>query len=490
MPITPDRVPVILAVGQSIERDTIVSSRDLMERAARAALDEAPAVLDKLERVTVVDVLNDSFEHPASAIARRLGATGVECQSTTVGGNTPQWLVNRTAAEIARGELSAALLVGAEALNSVKKGTVSDDPDADLDPNATDTTIGVDQFGVGPSEIGIKLFAPIYIYPMFEAAMAAEADRTFAEQRTFVSQFMARNTAVAAKHPFAWFPDEATVEELAAVTDDNRLIAEPYTKRLNAIMAVDQGAAVIVTSLQVAQDLGLSDQAIHIWAGADVSDVWFPVERPELHRSPGIAAAGSAVFEAAGVGVDDIGHLDLYSCFPAAVQAGAAALGIALDDPRGLTVTGGLAYFGGPGNNYTMHSIATMAERLRMGGGLGLCTGLGWYTTKHSIGIYGADPAPEGFRFADTTEVQARIDASARPTTLDAAGPATVVASTITYERDGTPSGAPVFADLPDGTRVAAEAAEGVAAGLDRRSLVGTTIDLVGTEPLTYEVTG
>jgi acetyl-CoA C-acetyltransferase len=489
--VDPDHLPVIIGTGQCVERTEVVTSRDLMARAARLAFDDAPGVAARVERVVAVNVLGDEHPRPAGAVARRLGLAGVTCETTVVGGNTPQWLITQMAEQIAAGRQSAVLLVGGEAQASPKRGALEEDIDADLAAaGEPELELGTDRLGFGEAERNIRLWLPIHIYPMFESAMAARAGRSFAEQRRFIAGFMARATSVAAKHPCAWFPTEATPDELATPTDVNRLTAEPYTKRMNAIMAVDQAAALVMTSLGVARDLGLADQAVYVWSGADATDVWFPSQRPELHRSPGIAAAGGAALDAAAVDVDAMDHLDFYSCFPSAVQAGAEALGVALDDPRGLTVTGGLAYFGGPGNNYPMHSVATTVGRLRDGGGLGLCTGLGWFTTKHSVGIYGAQPPPQGFRRGDTTAAQHAIDASERPLALDAEGPATVVAATVTYGRDGAPETAPVFADLADGRRVAALAHPDDLADLAGVSLVGHTVRLVGGEPLSYRVDG
>jgi acetyl-CoA C-acetyltransferase len=484
MSVDPTRVPVIVAAGQAIEREAVVSCIDLMERASLAALDEAPGLASRIERVTTVDVLGDGRKRPASELAARLHVSGAACETTTVGGNTPQWLITRSADDIASGRIDTVLLAGSEAGRSDKRrqGTdaTGDDP--------PDPVVGVDRPGWGPGEAAIRLFLPIHVYPMFESAMAAQAGRSFDEQRRFLGELMAPATAVAAKHPFAWFPVERTPDELSTPTDDNRLVAEPYTKLMNAIMSVDQGAALVLTSLATARDLGLADQAVFVWSGADANDVWLPLQRPELHRSPGIEAAGAASLEAAGLGIDDIDHLDFYSCFPSAVQAGAHGLGVALDDPRGLTVTGGLAYFGGPGNNYPMHAVATMVGRLREGGGRALTTGLGWYITKHSVGIYGSEPPPAGYRRGDTSEAQARIDASEVEVALTAEGTATVEASTVVYDRDGSVAGAPVFARLPDGRRLAAAAHDDqLGPDLAGRSLVGATIEVTG-EPPVYRV--
>lgn len=489
MSMDPDRTPVIIGVGQAVERDDPVTARDLTERAAWRALDDAPGSGRYIQRVTIVNVLGEQFPQPARALARRLSlADDVVCETTVVGGNTPQWLITRTAEAIASGELRCALIAGAEAQASPGRGELPADPDDDLRAGPPEPALGKDALGFGEAERSVRLYLPIHVYPMFESAMAAEAGRSFEEQRRFVSTFMARNTAVAAKHRYAWFPTEASADELATPTPHNRLTAEPYTKRLNAIMKVDQGAAVIVCSLAVATELGLADKAVYVWSGADATEVWCPSQRPDLARSAGIEAAGTAALGAAGVGIDDIDHLDFYSCFPSAVEAGADALGVALDDPRGLTVTGGLAYFGGPGNNYPTHAVATTVELLREGGGRGLCTGLGWFTTKHSIGIYGAEPPPDGFRRGDTSAAQAEIDATELSVTLDASGPARVVASTVIYDRDGGVASAPVFADLPDGRRVAATAHDDDLAGLAGVSLVGAQIELVEREPLRYRV--
>ena len=123
-------------------------------------------------------------------------------------------------------------------------------------------------------------------------------------------------------------------------------------------------------------------------AGADADDHWFLSHRLDFHSSPAIRLAGGSALSLAGAGIDDVAHLDLYSCFPSAVEIAAAELGLADDDPsRPLTVTGGLTFGGGPGNNYGTHAVASMIDALRADpGSLGLVTGVGWYLTKHSIG--------------------------------------------------------------------------------------------------------
>ncbi len=496
-----DRIPVVVAAGQVTSRDTaeIVSALDLAERAARAALDEVPGLAARIDRVSVVNIMSRVGPAPASRLAARLGIEPAVREHTAVGGNTPQWLVNRAAAAIAAGELEATLIAGAEAMRSGRElrnrgeagsaggGGSGDEPDGRTGAGP-DPVVGDDRSGISTAETNAGMVIPSVIYPMFESVIAHRAGRSFAEHRAVLGRIMAPFTEVAAKHPHAWFPEARTPEEIAEPGSDNRMVAEPYTKRMNAVLNVDQGAAVIVCSLAAARAAGVADRAVFVWSGAEANEVWFPTARPDLGASTGIEAAGRAAFEAAGIGPDDLALIDLYSCFPVAVEMGAAALGLALDDPRGLTVTGGLPYFGGPGNNYVTHSIATLTDRLRSEGGIGLATALGWYVTKHAVGIYGAEPPPRGFSRPDTSAAQAAIDATALEVAeaVDDGGvPATVEAATVVHDRTEAVSAAPVIARLDDGRRVAAMCAAPAdeLASLAGVNLVGQRVAVAGSPP-------
>lgn len=505
MAIDEARTPVIAAVAQWTERDELVTNLDLLERVGAAAIAQAGALADRIERVTMVGALvSPAGSRPASEVADRLRLKPARCETTTTGGNTPQWLVTRAAEEIARGDLRATLIGGAEAGRSHRarsKGAAgagsggSDgsggspfnaDRGARNEPDA-DPVVGLGEEGyLSRAEVGAGFIMPTTVYPAFESARAAAAGRTFAEQRSFVAQLMARFTEVASRNPYAWFRDAAAAAELANPSSDNRVICEPYTKRMNAFPYVDQATAIVVCSLALAREAGLGDDAVFILSGADAAEVLLPTARPDLARSAGIAAAGTRALEAAGISIDDVGAFDLYSCFPVAVEMGADALGVAFDDPRGLTVTGGLPYFGGPGNNYASHGIASMVDRLRATGGVGLCTGLGGYVTKHGVGVYSSTPASEGFRRGDTASDQEAIDASALTIALDADGPATVEANTIGYDGEGNVNAAPVIARLDDGRRVSARADDSLLGpSLASELLVGRRVHVTGT-PATW----
>jgi acetyl-CoA C-acetyltransferase len=497
----PERIPVVIASGQDLERDDLVSPVDLMARASEAALAQAPLLRDRIDRLSVVGIMTKAGPAPATELATRLGlGPEVRREVTTVGGNTPQWLVSRAASQIAAGELSVTLIAGAEAIRSSRarraRGLPRDEGRTEL---AADTVVGDDAPGYGPAELAVAMLAPVHVYPLFESVLAARAGNDAAAQRSALGALMAPFTSVAAANPYAWFPQERTAAEIATPSPDNRIVCEPYTKRMTAFLGSDQSAALVVCSLASARRAGVADRAVFVWSGAEAVDVRFVSQRPDPGRSPGIAAAGAASLGAASaaagrtLGMDDIDRMDIYSCFPSAVQMATAALGIAPGDSRGLTVTGGLPYFGGPGNNYTTHGIATLCDLLRDGdsGGvrLGLATGLGWFATKHAVGVYGSAPPPAGFHSGDTTAAQAAIDASSVEVAdaLDSSEEATVVAATVWRDSGGAAAGALVIARLADGRHMALAPADDevttATGALDVPGLVGGTVVVQADEP-------
>lgn len=497
----PERIPVVIASGQALERVDLVNPVDLMARACRSALADAPRLRDRIDRLSIVDIMTKVGPAPATELATQLGlGPDVVKEVTTVGGNSPQWLVNRAAGEIAAGTLSATLIAGAEAIRSSRARRAQELPRdegvVDLDP---DPVVGDAEPGFGPAELAIELLAPIHVYPLFENVLAARAGRDATAQRSAIGQLMAPFARVAATNPHAWFPMERSAAEIATPTPDNRIVCEPYTKRMTAFLGSDQAAAVVVCSLAAARRAGVADRSVFIWSGAEAVDVRFVASRADPGRSPAIRAAGTALFSAASsaaghpVGIDDIDRMDIYSCFPSAVQMAAEALGLAVDDPRGLSVTGGLPYFGGPGNNYTTHAIATLTDLLREGDGagtrLGLATGLGWFVTKHALGVYGSTPPPAGFHRGDTAAAQAEINASAMPMTesLDAPVEASVVAATVWRDNDGSAAGAPVVARLPNGSQMAVSPADdevvGAMGDTDMPGLIGGSVIVQAGEP-------
>lgn len=454
--------PVIVGVGQVTNRAKDLREAreplDLMAEAARNAEEDAgvSGLLAKADSVRVVSVLSWPSQDPPADLAARAGAPPGERVYTTIGGNTPQWLVNETAEAIVKGDVRLALLAGAEAMHSLrlarKAGQQPDwTPRGRPKANAGDARLGISEL-----ENLHGANQAITVYPLFENALRAHLGRSIEEHQRALGELCARFTAVAAQHPNAWFPQARSAQELATVSQENRMVSFPYPKYMNAILDVDQSAALIMTAASAARELGIpEDRWVYLHGCGDAAEHWYVTERVNYYSAPAIRIAGRRALSMAGASVDDIAEFDLYSCFPSAVQLGRDALGIAADDPRPLTVTGGLPYFGGPGNNYTMHGIATMTERLRaQPDQLGLVSGLGWWATKHAIGVYGARRPAHDWSRADPKVDQAEVDAMPHAELAAAAdGPATVETYTVSYDRDGAPQLGIVIGLLDDGRR-------------------------------------
>lgn len=490
------RTPVLVGVGQVTNRgDELVGPIALAAEAARLAVADCGADV-AVDTIAMPGVLAPRTEHAAHRLAAALGINPRRLLSSTIGGNTPQWLVGRLGTDIVEGRCDVALVAGAEAGASVRRArkqglALGTAPEA----TGEDAQIGDTRMGASSAEVEAGLSPPPFLYAILESAVANKAGRSLDEQRRFLGRFMAPATEVAASHPgLAWFPDPASPDELSEPTPANRMVAEPYTKRMNAIIEVDQAAAFLLCSVEAAEAAGIApDRWVFPLGVADLNDVFYPLERPELYRSPAMETAGRALFDAVGCGLDDVSRFDFYSCFPVAVEISVTALGLALEDPRPFTVTGGHAYFGGPGNNYTSHSIATMAQNLRDDrGAIGLTTGLGWYVTKHSLGLWSTTPPERGFAKPDMSAAQAAIDATALvQAEQGTTGPATVVGWTIIHDRDAGPASVVAYATTSERQRVVVRRDDAaLAAELSGGQLVGHTVTVLasGDGPAGFEL--
>jgi acetyl-CoA C-acetyltransferase len=492
--VTDDRAPVLVGAGQLTQRDVAPEAAlepvAMMAAVARAAADDAGGgarLLGAVDRLAVVNVLSVPYGNAPRLLAERLGIRPRDEIYTTVGGNTPQWLVNATAAAIARGEVETALLAGAEALRTVVQAGRRRVRLAWGGGDGAPAVVGDPRDGSSPLEVDYGLGLPVVVYPLFENAIRARRGWTLDEHRRRLGRLCAAMSAVAAENPHAWFRERRSAEHVTAVGADNRMIAFPYPKRMNAILEVDQAAAVILTSAGRARALGIDPARwVWLWGSADAHDRWFVSERPDLAASPAIRAAGRHALDAAGVGIGDVAHLDLYSCFPCAVEIARDMLGIADDDPRPPTVTGGLACFGGPGNDYSMHAIATMMDRLRAAPGtVGLVTALGWYLTKHAVGVYAAAPPRRPWVPCDAAALQRGLDAEpAAPLAREASGAAAIETYTVIHDRASAPVRGVVVARLDDGRRCLAGTApdRDLLEGLEAREAVGLRGRLVHAE--------
>lgn len=473
--------PVLVGVGQVVQRrPDLGRPREPAELAAEAlraaAADAGAELLPAADLVYAVPSASWTYGNQAGAVAGLVGASGAgTVQTSPYGGDGAQLAVNDAAQRIADGEAHVVLVSGAEAgatIAALDRAGRAPDWARQPDGAAPDRVIGIDRPANNEAETSVGLGAPIYVYALLESALRGEAGSSVDEHRQRIAELWARHSAVAAKNPYAWDPTERTAAEIATASADNRRVSDPYTKLMCANLQVDLAAAVIVTSAAAARAAGVpQDRWVFLHAGASATDEWFVSERADLTSSPAIAAAAGAVLGHAGITAADLGPIDLYSCFPAAVQLGARALGVPWDDPaRPLSVTGGLTSAGGPGNNYGLHAVASLAPILRADpDAYGLTSSLGWYATKHALGVYSSSPPARRYRHLKPAFPRP----PARPVTTELTDTAVVEAVTVPYSRRGAAEAVVLSAITPSGERV-----------LLRSENPADVATLTGTDPL------
>jgi acetyl-CoA C-acetyltransferase len=465
-----ERTPILVGTAQFVERniDPAEATEPLLmlEKMARGSAEDSgagDALLGKLDTVAVLNVAGWEARNPAQVVADKIGAPATKFYTSEMGGQIGVTAVNVLAERIVKGESQAALLAGCNNMRTLMKaGPAGVELNWTTGGTSDPEMIGTPKNGSSELEGKYGMIMPPDVYPIFENALRASLGLSLEEHNQRIGKLFQKFSAVAAGNPHAWFPVERSVEELITPQPTNRMIAYPYTKFLNAILNTDQAAGMILTTVAMAQQLGIPEDRWVYWLGGAESEeeAWYPTERPDFSNAPAMGDTSRSALANAAVGVDEIDHIDFYSCFPVAVEQAAKQLDLDVEDPRGFTVTGGLPYAGGPASAYTLHSLASMADKLRdTGGGKGLVTGNGWYLTKHSASVWSTEAGQSELRRGLIEDLPSRdLDTKARPSTDDVTGPATISAYTVQYDRDGAPQRGILVGDTAAGERFIANA--------------------------------
>jgi acetyl-CoA C-acetyltransferase len=418
------RTPVLVGVGvvQQKEKDPARAEEAvaLMTRAARLAGEDSgvPALLAALERIAVPQGLW-SYSDAARMVARAIGAEQARTTCAQVG-ILQQSLMSAACSRIAAGESRVEMVLGGEARFRQLQAQIAGQ-------QAPETA-----FTEAPDEL---------LKPDAELVLDAEVSGGLGYERF---------SEIAVQNPDAWKRERVPAEQIRNASAKNRMLAFPYTKLHNTSWNVDQAAALLFCSAGLASEMGVPrERWVFPRAGTESNHMLALSQRPELHRCPGAQLAGRRALALAGISVDELDLLEMYSCFPIAVESYATEIGIPLD--RDLSVTGGMPFAGGPLNNYVLQATARMARLLReRGQGAGLVTSVSGYLTKQGFGVWSMAPG-EGFGFADVTEEVAALAPARRVSEL-VDGPVTIRGCTVMYHEDRALCAVAVV-DQADGSR-------------------------------------
>lgn len=432
----------------------------------------------RIESLDVVYCQSWPYDDPPGRLAERVGAAPRLRRYSGIGGTTPIVLLAKAAERILAGEADVCAVVGGEALDTVRRLRKAGERPvwSHRDPERKPFPF---EEPFHPAEVAHELLQAYSTFAVRDIARRARLGTAPDAHQRSLGELFAPMTDIAAANPHAWFRVRRSAEEVATPTPDNRLIAYPYTKFLTSVMDVDLAGAVVLASSSAADELGVpADRRVHLRGWGYATDPTYVAEHDDLSRSPAMARAFAAALASADVGVDDIAHLDLYSCFPSSVLFALDALGLEADDRRApFTVTGGLPYYGGAGSTYLVPAVAAMADVLVAdAGSLGLTTGVGMHMTKHAAAVWSTTP---GHVTVPPPDPGASVR---RPITDVHHGMATVAAYTVHHGRDGEPTDAVLVcdADGATGARCYARAlGVDVLAAMEREEWVGRTVELV-----------
>ncbi len=440
--LPPDRIPVIVGVGEIVDRPKEIvdglEPLDLLERALRRAEEDAGAkLLGEVQSLDVVSFMSWRYRDPEKLLAQRLGIRPAHCYYGPVGGESPIRYLHEAALRIARGECSVAAVCGAEAQSTATK---AERAGVTLPWTPFAHEVAEPKRGAAfqkPLAVKLGVFRPVTVYPFYEAASSARWGQTPREAMAESGTLWSRYSEAAAKNPNAWLKRRFAPEEITTPSADNRLIAWPYTKLMVANPMVNMGGALLLTSLAKARAASLAeDRLIYALGGASAEEPRDYLLRDQFYESHPQNAVLKAVMDLVGGDGRTFDAIELYSCFPCVPKMARRTLGLGPDVQP--TVTGGLTFFGAPLNTYMTHAACAMVRRLRDGAKLGLLYGQGGFVTKHHALVVSKTPPREALK--QDTSVQAEADRNKRSVpefVTEASGPGKVESFTVIYGRNG-----------------------------------------------------
>ena len=441
-PPSPDRIPVIVGVGEIVDRPKEIADGleplTLLEQALKRAEQDAGAkLLHELGSLDVVNFLSWRYRDPERLLAERLGVRPTHCYYGPVGGESPIRYIHEAAQRIARGECSVAAVCGAEAQSTATKAERAG-VTLPWTPFAHD--VPEPKRGAAfqrPLAVKLGVFRPVSVYPFYEVASSAHWGQTPREALAESGTLWSRYSDAAAHNPNAWLKRHFAPEEITTPSADNRPIAWPYTKLMVANPTVNMGGALLLTSLAKARAAGIAEERlIYPHGGASAEEPRDYLIRDQFRESHPQNAVLNAVMDMVGGDGRAFNAIELYICFPCVPKMARRTLKLGPDVKP--TVTGGLTFFGAPLNTYMTHAACAMVRKMREGAGLGLLYGQGGFVTKHHALVLSRQAPREAL--SQETSVQAVADRNkgAVPEFVEmASGKGKVESFTALYGRNG-----------------------------------------------------
>jgi acetyl-CoA C-acetyltransferase len=452
--------PVIIGAAQFTQRKNTphpLDSLSLMVKTGQKAIEDTQTKKfnDFIDAIYMVNISSWSYEDAPGELGKRLNIAPKEKVYLPDGGQSPQMLVNRASKAITSGEHRAVLITGGEAAYSLVKTFKKEPPD--YWPKKEDPKyINGEKWPIAENVGKYQLYWATTTYAIIETALRSSSGRSIEQHKKYMGKLLEHFSKIASKNPYSWTQKQFSAEEIITPSPENRLVVYPYTKRMCANNLVDQAGTILITSEEIAESLNIDrKQWVYIMGGATFRNIDEIYRRPLLHDSPATREGFRLALEQAGLKLSDIDKFDLYSCFPSIVEIFMDELGVKDDDPRDLTLTGGLPFFGTPLSNYSLHAIINTVEAIRAKSSLKvMIIANGGFNTKQSIGIYGTKPPMIPWGVRDDSKIQDSILKKILPEPVEKAnGKLIVDGYSILYERSGQLKRGVVIGTLENGRR-------------------------------------
>jgi len=466
--------PVLVGVGTASEP---TEPSELMALAVEAAALDAGSrsLLASIDSIAVPKG-TWGYPDPGRLVADRVGASTARTHLGEVG-VSQQTLVSQALRAIAAGHADVAVVTGADARAWARAGGVETPQCA----GSPDEVHAREPEFIAPPELAVGMAAPVQQYAMIDNALRFAEGESLAAHRAEVAALWARCNVVARDNPLAAFPAPRSATDIDTPGPSNRPLAFPYNKWHASQWTVDQGAALILCSAAAARRHGVpTDRWVFPLVGIDANHSVSLSRRRLVHRWPAMEVLGRAAARRLGRPLTDAGIIEVYSCFPAAVRVQQRELGLPLDGTP--TVTGGMAFAGGPFNNFVYQCTAAVVGRLRAAPGqLGVVTTVCGLLTKPGLAVWSTEPDGRPPLIDDLGPAAARATPQVR--VLEAHdGPATVATYTVTFDPTTmAPARVTVIADTGSLERCVAVADDPrLAAAATLEEFCGTTIEVHG----------
>lgn len=460
-PSRPDRTPVIVGVGEVVDRPSSslqgLRPSELMAQALRRAdADGHGRWLDQIDSLDVIHSVSWPLPDPMGDLVSRLGISPRRQNYGPIGGETPIRFLHEAACRIASGESEVAAICGGEAEHTVRLAQ-REAIELPWEERASNWKQPRDRSYLHPLARAHGLHQPVFVYPLYEVASQAAWGQTPYEGKVESANLWAELSATAAANQHAFIRQPQTADEIGQVGPSNRPIAWPYSKLMVANPIVNQGAAVIVTSLERARAAGIADhRLVHVGTGSGANEHRDWVSREHFQGSQAQDTVLRGVLEQAGLGADEVDFFELYSCFPCVPKMARRTLAMGAD--QAISVTGGLTFFGAPLNNYMTHALAAMVERLRRSPkACGLVYGQGEFVTKHhAVLLTGGECQGSGQTPLGEPAAMAPLVGEVPRIVNEAAGSLCVESCTVLFDREGSPTHGVVVGLTEEGARTLA----------------------------------